>query len=71
MGRRNGGRRFVDKRNPQDFVRGKADRMATSHSPAPKPPDRFMASNILLEDGRPLTLESGQAVLTEGEVVSL
>jgi hypothetical protein len=63
-------RRFVDKRNPQDFVRGRADKMALPFA-RPEAPDRYMAQNILWEDGRPMTLENGAALLGEGEVVTL
>lgn len=63
-------RRFVDKRNPQDFVRGRADRMALPFA-RPEAPDRFMAQNILWEDGRPIVLENGAPLMGEGEVVVL
>lgn len=38
--------RFVDKRNPQDFVRGVKDNMALPYA-RPEPPDQFVAQNII------------------------
>lgn len=63
-------RRFVDRQNPQDFATGATDNMALPYS-RPEPPDRFMAFNILWEDGyTPILEENGSAILSQGEVVS-
>lgn len=60
-------RRFVDKRNPQDLLRARADNPKLDH-PRPEPTDVFLALNITMEDGlTPITTENGQAILTEGE----
>lgn len=58
-------RRFVDKRNPQDFVRGVRDNQALPYS-RPEPPDVFVAGPIIWETGAFVTTEMGQIVLTEG-----
>lgn len=57
--------RFVDKRNPQDFVRGVPDSRPVPNA-RPEPPDVFFAGNILWEDGRPMLTEDGQPIFTEG-----
>jgi len=63
--------RFVDKRNPQDFVRGVADNMALPYA-RPEPPDEYIAGPILHENFVPIILESGAGVvLQEGLVVEL
>jgi hypothetical protein len=36
--------RFVDKRNPQDFVRGRAERIAVPNA-RPEPADYFLTTN--------------------------
>lgn len=43
-------RRFVDRRNEQDFVRGVKDNQRLP-DPRPEPPDTFIAAPILWEDG--------------------
>lgn len=59
-------KRFVDRRNAQDFVRGRADKVALPHA-RPEPPDVFMALNIIWEDGlTPIISEVGAAVMEEG-----
>jgi hypothetical protein len=63
-------RRFADKRHPQDFVRGRADKMALPFA-RPEPPDRFLAQNILWENDSYMTQQNGAALLEEGEVVVL
>lgn len=61
-------RRFVDKRNPQDLLRAKAEQAQLPH-PRPEPADTFLATNILWEDGlTPIVGENGSAVMTEGEL---
>lgn len=60
-------RRFVDRRNPQDFVRGVRDDMALPYS-RPETPDRFVATDIDMEDGTPIYTETSQIMLTEGQV---
>jgi hypothetical protein len=62
--------RFVDKRNPQDFVRGVRDNQALPYA-RPEVPDTFMADNLLWEDGALLFSETGLALLSEGVTVSL
>ena len=42
-------RRFVDRRNPQDFVRGVPDKSALPFS-RPESPDVFLSSPVLPED---------------------
>src|SRR6478735_5125596 len=63
-------RRFVDRRNPQDFVRGVRDNQALPFA-RPETPDVFMAENLLFEDGSLIFQESGPALLTEGPVAEL
>lgn len=58
-------KRFVDKRNPQDFVRGKADKQNLPYA-RPEPPDTFVAVNLLWENGDFIMSEQGQALLSEG-----
>lgn len=59
-------RRYVDKRNPQDFVRGVKDNQALPYS-RPEPPDSFIAGPILWEDNSIMLAQSGGGVLlTEG-----
>jgi hypothetical protein len=62
--------RRADRRHPQDFVRAKAERMDIPN-PRPELPDRFMATNILWEDGSFMFDEDGGAILGQGEVVVL
>ena len=63
-------RRFVDRRNPQDFVRGVADRMALPYT-RPEPPDVFLADDIELENGDSIYTEDGGVLFEEGAIVSL
>jgi hypothetical protein len=64
-------RRFADKRNPQDFVRGRPERIALPNA-RPEPPEVYMACNIMMEDGvTPILQEDGTPLMTEGEVVTL
>lgn len=58
-------RRFVDKRNPQDFVRGVKDTQTLPYA-RPESPDSFVAFNIAWENGAIMTSETGDALLTEG-----
>lgn len=58
-------RRFIDKRNPQDFVRGVRDNMALPYS-RPEPPDSFVALPLMWEDGSLMFSEDGQILLSEG-----
>ncbi len=61
--------RFVDRRNPQDFLRGRADKMNLPFA-RPEAPDVFYALNIVWEDQRPMTSEVGNALVTEGVFVN-
>jgi hypothetical protein len=61
-------KRFVDKRNPQDLLRAKAEQADLPH-PRPEPADTFLAINILLEDGvTPMIGGGGVALMTEGQM---
>lgn len=51
-------RRFIDKRNPQDFVRGIKDDQSLPYS-RPESPDVFVALPICWESGAFLTTQSG------------
>ncbi|MBA4754558.1 MAG: hypothetical protein H2050_06990 [Sphingobium sp.] len=42
-------RRFVDRRNPQDFVRGVPDKQALPYS-RPETPDNFLVGTVRPED---------------------
>lgn len=55
-------RRFVDKRNPQDFVKGRKDKMTIDH-PRPEAPDQFFAEPLLWESGVVIELEGGGVIL--------
>lgn len=57
--------RFVDKRNPQDFVRGIKDNMTLPYA-RPEPPDNFIAGNIIWQNNAFMTAQDGEALLTEG-----
>jgi len=57
--------RFVDKRNPQDFVRGVRDTQALPYA-RPEPPDQFVAGPIIWETGAYMTSQEGDVLLTEG-----
>lgn len=58
-------REFVDKRNPQDFVRGVKDTQTLPYA-RPESPDTFIAINIAWESGAIMTSETGDVLLTEG-----
>jgi hypothetical protein len=58
-------RRFVDKRNPQDFVRGVKDDMSLPYA-RPESPNSFVAINIAWESGAIMTSQTGEVLLTEG-----
>lgn len=58
-------REFVDKRNPQDFVRGVKDTQTLPYA-RPESPDSFIAVNIAWENGAIMTSETGDVLLTEG-----
>lgn len=60
-------RRFVDKRNPQDFVRGVKDNMALPYN-RPEASDVFVAVPLESEDGGYLLTESGLPIYGEGIV---
>lgn len=62
--------RFIDKRNPQDLIRPRAERIALPN-PRPEPPEVFIAGNILTEDGGPMFGGAGVALLTEGVTAEL
>lgn len=62
-------KRFADRRNPQDFVRGVPDKMKLPFA-RPEAPDQFIALPILSELGFPLLTEDGRVILTEGVVPS-
>jgi hypothetical protein len=57
--------RFIDKRNPQDFVRGIKDDQSLPYS-RPESPDQFIALNIIWENDALMTSQLGLALLTEG-----
>lgn len=57
--------RFVDKRNPQDFVRGVKDDQSLPYA-RPEPPDEFVAGPIIWEAGQFMVSEAGNAIITEG-----
>lgn len=60
--------RFVDRRNPQDFVRGVKDNEALPFA-RPEVPDEFIASNILTEDFQNVDTEQlNSVVLSQGPV---
>ncbi len=58
-------KRFIDKRNPQDYVRGVKDDQSLPYA-RPEPPDVFIALPILWQDGRFMTSQTGNILLTEG-----
>lgn len=58
--------RFIDKRNPQDFVRGIKDDQSLPYS-RPESPDQFIADNIIWQDGTTImTAQNGVALLAQG-----
>ena len=56
--------RFVDERNPQDFVRGIPDRQVVPNA-RPEPPDVYIVEQICLENGTPICFENGLPIFTE------
>lgn len=57
--------RYVDKRNPQDFVRGVKDDQSLPYA-RPEQPDQFIAQPIAWESGAFMTTERGGNIFTEG-----
>lgn len=57
--------RFIDKRNPQDYVRGIKDDQSLPYA-RPESPDVFVAGNIIWEDDAIMTSEIGAALITQG-----
>lgn len=58
---------FCDRRNPQDFVRGRPDRMALPFA-RPETPDIFIAQPLLDEAGAMLLDQAGGVILDQGVV---
>jgi len=65
-------KRFVDKRNPQDLIRARADNPALDH-PQPEPEDVFLTTDIIWEDDSgPIFQETaGPLILEESSEVTL
>lgn len=57
--------RFVDKRNPQDFVRGVKDVQTLPYA-RPETPNTFVAVPLLWQDGSLMFGQDGSILLTEG-----
>lgn len=57
--------RFVDKRNPQDFVRGVKDVQTLPYA-RPESPNDFIAGPIIWQSGAFMTEQDGAVLLTEG-----
>lgn len=57
--------RFVDKRNPQDFLRGVKDRQNLPYS-RPETPDRGVSIPLITEIGEFIFAENGQPIMDEG-----
>lgn len=57
--------RFVDKRNPQDFVRGRKERIALPNA-RPEPPDAFVALPLVGIDGPFLISQEGRGLFSRG-----
>lgn len=62
--------RFVDKRNPQDFVRGVKDRQDLPYA-RPETPDIAVALNLITEDGQLIYAENGIALTDQGVSLEL
>lgn len=61
-------RRFVDKRNPQDLIRAKADSPALENA-RPEPADSFVMVEMQWEDDSgPIFQENGGPILLEATV---
>jgi len=58
-------RRFIDKRNPQDYVRGVRDDQSLPFA-RPETPDTFVAQPLVWEDGSLMFAEDGDILLSEG-----
>jgi hypothetical protein len=58
-------KRFIDRRNPQDYVRGVRDDQSLPFA-RPETPDSFVALPLLWEDGSFMFAEDGDILLTEG-----
>lgn len=56
---------FVDKRNPQDFVRGVKDVQALPYA-RPESPDSFVSGPIVWENGALMFTQNGNILITEG-----
>lgn len=57
--------RFIDKRNPQDYVRGVKDDQSLPYA-RPEPPDQYVAGPIIWQSGAFMTAEDGNVLLVEG-----
>jgi hypothetical protein len=62
--------KVADRKHPQEFVRARPERINLPFA-RPEPPERYLATNILLETYLPIMLETGPALFGEGEVVAL
>lgn len=62
-------RRFADRKQPQDFVRGVPE--APLPYSRPEVPDLFIAEPLLTESDDWILLETGQIMLSEGIEVTL
>ena len=60
-------RRFVDKRNPQDLIRARAERTTIPH-PRPEPDNTFLAVNLYDADGLPQIDANGDPVMGAGQL---
>lgn len=60
-------KRFIDKRNPQDYLRGIKDDQSLPYS-RPEPPDVYVAGPILWQDGLTFVIAQNgvDVLLTEG-----
>lgn len=58
---------FCDRRNPQDFVRGKAEKIALPFA-RPETPDIFVAQPLLDQAGMVLLDQAGDVILDQGVV---
>lgn len=57
--------RFIDRRNPQDYVRGVKDDQSLPFA-RPEPPDTYVAGNIIWQDGAFMTTQQGAPLITQG-----
>lgn len=57
--------RYIDKRNPQDFVRGVKDDQSLPFA-RPESPDVFVAGPIIWQNGDFMTTQEGGIIITEG-----